>query len=160
MKVSVRFEGGDQLAAALSQLSQRVSKNLLRGVLQEVAAPPIQRAAKARAPRAPGAPDMAEHIVVSTAPASGPAAAVAIGPSREARTDQPNRTYAQQGSYIEFGTEDTPMQPFMRPAFDEQAARTLGPIGDAIWRELAGRGISRPTVSAPSVVSGPGSSLA
>lgn len=159
MKFGVRFEGGQQLAQALQQLSQRASKNVLRGVLQEVAAPPIQRRASALAPKDPGAPDLAEHIVVSVAPSSGRTAAVVVGPSREARSDQPKRTFDRQGVFVEFGTEDTLMQPFMRPAFDEEASKVIAPMGAALWRELAGKGISRPTVEAPAVPSGPGSSL-
>ena len=75
MKMTMRIEGGDRLARNLAQLSTRVNKNVLRGALTRVAAEPIRARASDLAPRDPGAPDLAEHIVISTGRASGPAAA-------------------------------------------------------------------------------------
>ncbi len=154
--ISVRFEGGAELAKALSALSTRVSKSVLREALMSTAAPQIQRLAASMAPRDAGAPDYADHIVVSPGRAKGNSASVVVGPSTEPRSDQPDRRYDQQGVFLEFGTEDTAMQAHLRPAFDQEAVKTLGPIGQAIWRELAGRGISRPTVDAEETPSGPG----
>jgi HK97 gp10 family phage protein len=156
MKVRVKFEGGQALAAALNQLSQRASKGVMRDALLSVAAPPMQAGMRARAARAPGAPDLADNIVVSVAPARGNTAAVIVGPSNALRADQPDKTFGEQGLYLEVGTEDTPMQAFARPTFDEVAPKVIAPIGAALWRELAGRGISRPTTDAPSLPSGPG----
>lgn len=141
MKFAVRFEGGAQLARALNELPRRVSGPVLRETLRTIAAPPIQQAAAAKAPVDPGAPDIANHIVVGTARGGGGTVAVVVGPSNEPRTDQPTRTYGQQGIFVEFGTEDTPMQAFMRPAFDSEAQKTLGPIGMALWRALISRGL-------------------
>lgn len=141
--IAMRVEGLDVLARNLNELPSRVSKSVLREALRTVAAPPIRARASALAPRAPGAPDLADHIVISTGRAGGErSASVVVGPSTASRSDQSSIQYDRQGRYVEFGTSDTRMQPFMRPAFDEEAARTLQPLIGALWRALIGRGFS------------------
>lgn len=142
MKVSLKMEGGPQLARALGQLPTRVSKSMLRGALASVVAPPIQQRASALAPRAPGAPDLASHIAIATGTSRGESAAVVVGPSAEGRSDQPARTYGLQGMFVEFGTNDTAAQPFLRPAFEQEAPRTLGEFASAVWAALARGGVS------------------
>lgn len=139
--ISMRVEGGARVAATLQQLPTRVSKNVLREALRTVAAPPIQRRASAIAPVAPGAPDIASNIVISTGRASGLAAAVLVGPSTGKRDDQPSKSYDEQGTHLEFGTSDTAMQPFMRPAFDQEAPGTISGLATYVWRALLSRGL-------------------
>lgn len=147
MKFAMKFEGGDELAKALANLPLRVGKRFLREALEQ-GGEPIRRSMEAKAPRGdPAAPNLADSMVISTA-RTGDMAAVAIGPSR-------NVTY---GIHQEFGTTRHGAQPFARPAFDSDAPRALPIIAQAAWTELASRGISRST-DAPSVPSGPGSSL-
>lgn len=140
-EIGLRMEGGDALAANLKTLSSRVSKSLMREALME-GAEPIRDRGEVLAPRAPGAPDIAEHIVIGPARAQD-AVAVAVGPSTERRSDQPRTTFARQGVMLEFGTARMGAQPFMRPAFDEMHRPALTVIGAALWRELVGRGLGR-----------------
>jgi HK97 gp10 family phage protein len=159
MKTGIRIEGGAELAKALQQLSVRVSKNVLRDALLDVAAPPLERGMARRAARAPGAPDLAEHMTTSVAASSGRSAAVVVGPSTEVRSDQPGTTFDEQGRYVEFGTVDTPMQAFARPTFDSDAPKVITPMGAALWATLVGRGFSRPSVAGGPVAGGPRGSL-
>lgn len=143
MKVRVDFKGGQDIARQLQQMSTRASKGILRNALLTVGGPIIQQGMEARAPRAPGAPDIADNIVVSVARgdrsetgAAGSRAAVAIGPSTAPRSDQPGTTYGEQGMYLEFGTEHIEMQPFARPTFDADAPKVLAPLGAALWAAI------------------------
>lgn len=148
--IRVRFEGGEELAQALRVLSTRVSRRLLREALEETIGVPVQRRAAALAPRRPGQPDLASHMVVSAARSTDGGAAIAVGPSKEVRGDQPSRTFDLQAWFVEHGTVHRGATPFLRPAFSEAPAG-LGRLGAALWRELAGRGIHRPTASGGSV---------
>lgn len=139
MKWSIKIEGGAELAAALDDLSTRVQRKVMREVLTE-AAEPIRKAASRMAPRAPGAPDIADNIGISIPQKSAyldlksETAAVAIGPVQGFAYGLPQ----------ELGTIHHGAQPFMRPAFDSAAGQALQIVSDATWRELAGRGINRP----------------
>lgn len=138
MKIAMRFEGGDELAANLAKLSMPLSKKIVREALLE-AAEPIRAMAARIAPHAPGAPDLRDHIAVAPV-RSSELGAVAVGPTRE----------FYYGFFQEFGTKHHGAHAFMRPAFDTQAEKALGVLGKALWRELASRGISRTaTVSGP-----------
>lgn len=141
MKVSLRIEGGDRLARTLAQLPERTSRKMLRDTLVKVVATPIQQMASAMAPVAPGAPDLADHIVVSAGRGSK-AAVVNVGPSKESRSDEPQISYGLQGFYVEYGTNDTPAHPFLRPAFDGTAHRTLGEFAGEVWHALISKGIT------------------
>ena len=154
--VSVRIEGGKALADALNSLSARVRRNTLVEVLTE-AAEPMRRRAASLSPHEPGAPDIKQNIVVSRSTRTMSAdgflqrqdefqATVAMGPARG----------FDYGLFQEYGTVHHGAQPFMRPAFDGEAPKAIKDIGAALWRELASRGIHRPTVEAPSAPSGPG----
>lgn len=102
------------------------------------AAEPVRARAASLARRAPGAPDLADHIVISHAKVreAGDIAAVSIGPSQEKRSDQPNRTFSQQGRYLEFGTVDTAAHPFMRPAIETEGSQAATTVPQSIWRRL------------------------
>lgn len=146
MKTSLRFEGGDRLAATLRELPTRVSKSVLREALKTAAAPPIQQTAASLVARAPGAPDIAARMVVSNSRAeAGPSAAVLVGPSAEVRTDKQRRrpiSFGLQGMYLEFGTARQQMQPFLRPAFDQNVLKAIGAMSSALWHALISRGAS------------------
>lgn len=146
MKVSMRFEGGADLAKALSGLSQRVSRRVLVDALTE-GAEPIRKSAAAKIARRDPKPDIADNIIVVSVPPSrtDDQAAVAVRPAKGFAYGLP----------LEIGTVDTPAQPSFRPAFDKNAAKALPIVGEVVWRELAGRGISRPTETADVDVSAP-----
>ncbi len=149
MKVSMKVEGGAELARALNALPTRVSKKVMRDAL-EVAGEPIRKGMEMKAPRAPGAPDMADHMVISTAKVEGlidndQTAAVKIGPAKG----------FYWGLFQEFGTIHHGAQPFARPAFDAGVSKAISEMVRATWTALAGRGISR-SISQPSTPSSPG----
>lgn len=142
--IAVKFEGGKELAAALATLTPRVSARLQREGL-ESAAEPIRKAMAAKAPRRPPHPDMADHIITQRVRGKdAQEVAVAVGPAKRF-------FYA---SFQEFGTVKHGAQPFARPAFDENWQKSLGILSAAIWVELAGRGVHRATVVAPTPVLG------
>lgn len=141
MKVSVAFEGGAELAQALDRLSVRISKSIMRDALLE-AGEPMRRTAARFAPYEPGAPDLKANIGIA-AIRGDDMATVAIGPTRG----------FFYGLFQEYGTSRHGAQPFMRPAFDMEAPRALDLLGRALWRELAGRGVSRRVTTVVSVQS-------
>lgn len=149
--ITMRFEGGQELERALGQLSLRLGKKILNEALRE-GAEPIRKAAAAKAPRSSDSEHIAENIGISNArpqqleDRGDIAAAINIGPVKGFAYGLP----------LEIGTVKAPAQPFMRPAFDTQVDRALKIIGDAAWRELAGKGIGRfSTVATPIESEGP-----
>jgi HK97 gp10 family phage protein len=127
--ITIRVEGGDRLARTLRELPDRVNRRMQRDALM-VAAEPIRGAAAAMAPRAPGAPDLADNIRISNARPEDGSVAVAIGPSK-------NFFY---GKFQEFGTSRHGAQPFMRPAWDREGTKALQTIKSALWKALLRRG--------------------
>jgi HK97 gp10 family phage protein len=120
---------------------------MLRDALK-VAAEPIRARAAAIAPRAPGLPDLADHIVIGTV--RGPDAAVAIGPEpaffygsflewghriSEGRGDQLNPFRQAGGGFVA-------PEPFMRPAFDGESQESVAIMSAELWRALAAKGRS------------------
>lgn len=138
--ISMKFEGGADLAKAFDQLAPARARAILREALAE-GAQVIADYAKSIAPRRPGMPDIADHIVVgrSTSTEGGEGgAAVVIGPERPYHYGLP----------LELGTYKMPAEPFMRPALDTKADEALAIIGEAAWRELGGN-FKSATVSTP-----------
>jgi HK97 gp10 family phage protein len=140
MKVSVKFEGGKELAAALGRLGPRVSKRLVMEALME-AAEPVRHRMRSNAPYDP-TPDglhIRDEIVIGRSRGvDARETAVAVGPSRR----------AYYASFHEIGTAHQSPKPFARPAFDATYRQALQIFGAAVWRELAGRGIRRGSVDA------------
>lgn len=159
--IQVRFEGGKELADALNGLPLRVRKKTLREVLKD-AAEPMRRGMASNAPRAEGAPDIADNMVISATNRIGDTesfagsvkadefqAAVAVGPARG----------FLYGFFLEWGTVKMSPRAFARPAFDTHAGKALVEIGRRLWVELAGRGISRSRTSTGPTMGGPGGGL-
>ena len=152
--IQMRFEGGKELAAALGQLSDRVGKKVLKEAL-ETAAEPMRRAMEQKAPYEPGPPDIRANIVISNLPrVSGEslgahAAAVGVGPAKG----------FSYGHLQEFGTVHHAAQPFMRQSFDGTAQKVLDTLRQALWVELAAKGVhaAAKTESGP-IEGGPGGS--
>jgi HK97 gp10 family phage protein len=138
MKTTIRIEGGQQLAATLNNLSKRLSNQVLRQALLK-AGEPMRASAASMAPRAPGAPDIADHIALSPL-TRRKVATVAMGPSAGARGDQAARTFGEQGFFLEYGTARMPAQPFMRPAFDKGARAAVRGVISEAWQILTRRG--------------------
>lgn len=145
MKVGLQVVGAAELEAALAGLTRRVSKRIVREAL-EFAAEPMRAEAARRAPRAPGAPDLADNIVIAPARAIGKEdAAVKVGPSRG----------VYWGLFQELGTSRHGAQPFLRPAFENQQSKAIARVSQELWRTLASRGISR-VMSTDSPLTSPG----
>lgn len=148
MKVSMQVSGAAELEAALSGLTRRVSRRIVREAL-EFAAEPMRSEASRRAPRAPGAPDLADNMVIANARTTGSeAAAVSVGPARG----------VYWGLFQELGTSRHGAQPFLRPAFENQKGKAIERVGQEIWRNLASRGVSRSASNSGFPMSSPGGS--
>lgn len=148
--IAMRFEGGKELAAALAKLPERASRRVQREALRE-AGEPMRAHMASTAPYDPKTKvHLRDEIVLANARVESGEPAIAIGPSK--------RVF--WGAFQEDGTAFHAAQPFMRPAFDVIAPKSLQILGAALWRELAGRGI-RPSMgtASDSVASGPGGSL-
>lgn len=144
--ITMQFEGGKELADALGQLSPRVSRKVQKEALMD-AAEPMRRRMEQLAPRAPGKPDLADHMVISSERGvDAQEVVVAVGPSKS----------FFYGSFQELGTAHHPAHPFARPAFDQKAESALKLFADAVWLALTGRGVRRATVLSDAPVSGPG----
>jgi HK97 gp10 family phage protein len=151
MKIEMRFEGGAELAKALEELSMRVGKSVMREALRE-GAEPIRKYMAQAAPQSSEGPHLRDHMVIGNA-RTGDMAAVAIGPRKGFAPRSHIYPFAQ-----EYGTVHHSAQPFMRPAFDAQAATALKMIAQELWRLLASKGITRSaTVDTP--VQSPGALL-
>ena len=136
--ITVKFEGGAELARTLAALPLSVSRQIQRATLVE-AAEPMVVVARRLAPREPGAPDLADNIEIGN-PRSGKdkfgdekATTVSVGPVRG----------FFYGYYQEWGTVHHGAQPFMRPAFDGQKERSLGIIRERLWDHIQSWVLSR-----------------
>lgn len=131
MNVSVKFEGGEELARTLNALPTRLSRQLKREALLD-AAEPIKAVARRMAPREPGAPDIADNIEAQ----AGRGGVDAFGDEKETTVAIGPVKGFFYGYYLEFGTVKMGARPFMRPAFDSQKDRTLALIKERLWVEL------------------------
>jgi HK97 gp10 family phage protein len=143
---TARFEGGEELAAILASLSPRVGTKVLREALFD-GGEPMRAGAARRAPREPGAPDMADHLAMAALRDRENMATIGIGPDDKAFF---------YDLFQELGTVRHGAQPFYRPAFDENIENSLGIIGRELWRALTARGFGVRTASAPAPVSSGG----
>lgn len=131
MTVTVKFEGGRELEAALRELPKATGRNALRRGLKKVAEP-IQKDAAQRAPELTGRLKLS--IVTGTQ-----------------LTRAQKRMAKQEGAYFaeihvgtasghgvpqEFGTANHPAQPFMRPAWEGGKDNALKDMGKFLWEEI------------------------
>lgn len=141
MKVSMRFEGGQELAQALAALPARVGKNERLDALR-AGGELIRSHAASTAKRGQIPPHIADHIGMSTAKGlDANESAIKVGPTKG--------EFAY-GLPLELGTVDTAAQPFMRPAFDSQAQNALGRIKAWFWASLIGSSRNAPQGSSES----------
>jgi HK97 gp10 family phage protein len=131
MNLSVRFEGGAELAKTLNALPTAVSRKIQNDAL-EAAAEPIVAVARRMAPREPGGRDLADNIEQQTKRAGvdefgdAKAAMVVVGPLKG----------FFYGHFQEWGTVRHAAQPFMRPAFEQNKERSLTIIKDRLWTNI------------------------
>lgn len=128
MKTTVKLEGFKELDQALSKLPEATGRRTLRTIAKGALEPMADDAAS-RAPRDEGL--LAFSITVSerrtrrakTGYSKRQGVQMAMGPASGVGT----LSYA---SFVEFGTVDTAAQPYMRPAWDAGAERTLQYVKD------------------------------
>lgn len=131
MATIVKLEGFRELADALEQLPKAAARNTLRRVLKR-AAEPTRADAQSNAPQLTG----------------GLRASIITGTQLTRRQKADAR---KEGTYFseihvgtarshgipqEFGTENHPAQPFMRPAWDANQSGALKIIGDELGKEI------------------------
>jgi len=140
MKVTMRVDGLDKIAKLLrEELPARVSRNVHLQALKE-GAEPIRAEASARAPRAPGAPDLAENIGIGVMRGGlGGDPTVGIG--------VPRRLFYYD-LMQEFGTVRHGAQPFYRPALDTKAVEAIHTVRKVLWHALISRGVGSTRASA------------
>jgi HK97 gp10 family phage protein len=131
MAVTVKFEGGRELEAALRELPKATGRNAIRRGLKKVAEP-IREDAEQRAPELTGRLKLS--IVTGTQ-----------------LTRAQKRMAKREGTYFaeihvgtasghgvpqEFGTVNHPAQPFMRPAWEGGKDNALKDMGKFLWEEI------------------------
>ena len=132
----MRVEGVNDLVRTLERMSQKASRRVLAGALRR-GAEPIKERAQSLAARRAGAPDLADHIIISGGRGNGDNVVMLVGPSKEERSDQPGKTFDSQGVFLEMGTSDTPAQPFLRPALDGEGEGAADLIMEHLWDQIA-----------------------
>lgn len=134
--MTVQLEGFRELEAALVRLPKATQRNTLRRVAKGALEPVADRA-QGLAPVREG--DLKSSITVSERRTRRVARSgrfdrktgveVAMGPAAGLGA-------LQYASFVEFGTVDTPAQPYMRPAWDGEADQALEYVKDNLWREI------------------------
>lgn len=127
MKVTVAFEGGKALDAALSQFDERKRRSIGRKALDE-AGQIMAKSMREKAPVDTGG--LRESIDVSGTLSKGPKAAHPKKAEQERYVGPSNMPRAVMQ---EFGTESQSAQPFARPAYDETKEAVLKRISDELW---------------------------
>lgn len=136
----MKVEGVNDVVRALHDMGAVGSRRTLTEALKR-GAEPIRDRASSLAKRAPGEPDLADHITISVGRTTDEhTAVVLVGPTKEERSDQPGKTFDAQGRFLEFGTSDTAAQPFLRPALDGEGHGAAAEILEELWRELVAQG--------------------
>lgn len=147
---SLTFNGSSALYRTLREMSDDLKGPVLVGALKD-AAEPMRRTMASLAPREPGAPDIADNIVVSPITRLGSVK----GGEWEQKTDTeeavgigPSKSFFY-GLFLEYGTVKMGARPFMRPAFDQGVTRAVTDLAIAMWRRLD-QAVAKRRGSAPS----------
>lgn len=125
--ITVRFEGGAELATRLEALGDEAKKKAVQMSALKKAAEPMRDAMEANAPVRSGR--LAENVLiraVSERESDDDEVSVAVGPGK--------KTF--WGLFQEFGYGPGNPQPFARPAFDSTKGTALNVMGQELWRAL------------------------
>lgn len=124
---SMKIHGGEELSRRLDALPQAFSRRVLLAALR-AGGEPMRVAVAQKAPREPGAPDLADNInIAAVRKREGEPPTVAIGPASK---------FFFYDLFQERGTVRHRAQPFYRPAFDTKAPEALGIVGQELWKAL------------------------
>ena len=155
VKFDFKMDGLKELDEALGQFTKATGKNVLGRALKN-AAEPVRKAAVAKAPRASGALQESIQTRIRRNLRNKNMVLAVIGPvvgeyrqlaTPVAYSDKgirkgKMRTYAigstpgVYGMFTEFGTIDTPAQPFMRPAWEQERDNARDMIADELRKEI------------------------
>lgn len=135
MRVTVKTKGFKELDKILAEkLPQATARNVLRRVAKGALEPMADTAARM-------APEDEGRLAFSIDVSEGRTrraktnflrirgVQMAMGPASGLGT-------LQYSSFVEFGTIDTPAQPFMRPAWETGKMNALEYVQDNLWREV------------------------
>lgn len=136
--MSMKIEGAAEFSKALRQLSPRAERGLQNKMLLQAAEPIRARASELAPVDEAHPPHLRDHILAKATSAQEiqdvnlmgkrlreeSEAIVVVGPIKRF-------FYAWMQ---EFGTENHPAHPFMRPAFDEAAPRAVGIYAAEMWK--------------------------
>lgn len=132
MTTRVKIEGLAELQTVLRELPDATAKNVVRRILRK-RGEPIAEAARQRAPYDQG--DLKDSIAVGTR--------LTKRQRRLHRKIDPSdiEVYIGPGSLPqahlqEFGTQEIPAQPFMRPAWDRNRESVLHNLRVDLWNEI------------------------
>lgn len=136
MKMTVKTTGFADLEAALAKIEKKATQKAVMRRALKTAAQPMVDAAKSKAPREDGT--LQASIGVSTK--------LSARQSRQHRKQFRNDKAAVEmfvgagplssAHNQEFGNEHHGPQPFMRPAWDQEAMPTLERLGQEMWSEI------------------------
>lgn len=142
----VKLSGFRELEAALAELPKATGKSVLRKIAR-AALEPMANDAAAKAPHRTG--QLAFSISISekrTSRATRTIKGFKSDPTRSIEMAMgPAGGFGAvllYASFDEFGTVDTPAQPYMRPAWDGGARPALEYIKDNLWAEIDKRAAS------------------
>lgn len=140
MKVTIKTKGFREIDQALKRIEKKATaKAVMRRSLTN-AAKPVAEKAQAMAPKS-DQPELSPSVTVGTKLSkrqqklhrkafknnrASVEVFVGAGPLSSAHNQ-------------EFGNQNHPAQPFMRPAWDAEGRATLDRLGDEMWRQIEGQ---------------------
>ena len=140
MKVTVKFEGGCELDAALGALAAEYGKPAGKAVLRRVADKALQPMAETARQLAPDDPATQGNDLKASISVGGKLtkrqASIARRDQDKAFVTRYMGTADPAGVQNEFGNVHQAPQPFMRPAFDQHAEGTIRRVGDELGPEI------------------------
>ena len=133
--VSMKFEGGSELARNLDLLGAPLAESIKVDALTIAAEPMRDRMERLAPVSFEGDPHMADNIVIGTVSSRKIEAAgrqgetvIEVGP----RGGRSGNDFFYS-FFVEYGTAHAPAQPFARPAFEQTAPQCLEILGDELW---------------------------
>lgn len=144
--MSMKLIGAKEIEALLKQMPERIAKKVTVGALR-AGAGVIARQARANVRANPSIDSglLARNITSRARKRSKKGAAVvSVGIARKAaqvvRKGRTKATKASPSRYahlVEFGTEHSRAEPFLRPALDEKGSEAIARIGEAMGKGIA-----------------------
>ena len=139
-KAGVKFTGDAFLKVVGDKELIKATRNIKANILRRVLRPainfgmtPITKAAKANAPKESG---LLKKSIKKKVGKRGAWGKVYVDPKVEGVVNGRKRKPAKYAHLLEFGTEDAPPRPFMRPARDNNRAEVLARVASKAKENL------------------------